>query len=208
MRLFSLGRTPQLSLTQKDDLEVVSEEIGFIENTVQHFLDFSRPPKLKIQRASPSDATDMALRLLRDRLESNGVDVQLLRQKRLSQLEMDPVRLEEVLVNLMVNACEAMPGGGAIVLEEREELMEPSRRVAVIRLTDNGPGIPQFAQDKVLQPFYSTKEDGTGLGLSVAARIVEEHGGELNLESKEEGGTTFVITLPFKEENGSEESWS
>ncbi|MBW1797185.1 MAG: histidine kinase, partial [Deltaproteobacteria bacterium] len=106
---------------------------------------------------------------------------------------------KEAFVNLVVNACEAMEGGGLIVIHEEKSFAEPLGKVVVIRLTDNGPGIPESIQDKVLQPFFTTREEGTGLGLSIAARIVEQHGGWLDLTSKEGEGATFVITLPIKE---------
>ena len=92
-----------------------------------------------------------------------------------------------------------MVGGGAIDIREEEASVGPLKKVAVIRLRDNGPGIPAAIGDKVFQPFFTTKEDGTGLGLSIASRIVEEHHGRLDVRSEEGRGTTFTITLPIKE---------
>lgn len=200
MRLFSMERSLELSPTQKEDFEVISDEIRHIDTIVRNFLEFSRPPKLKIQSVSPSDVVDMAIQLLRHRLESYGVEVELYRQRRLPEIEGDAEQLKEVLVNLIVNACEAMTGGGKIMIREEEGVADPLGRVAVIRLSDNGPGIPVSLQDKVFQPFFSTKEEGTGLGLSIAARIIEDHKGWLNVRSKEGKGTTFTITLPCKED--------
>ncbi|GLI33276.1 ATP-binding protein [Desulforhabdus amnigena] len=200
MRLFSMERSLELSPTQKEDFEVISDEIRHIDTIVRNFLEFSRPPKLKIQSVSPSDVVDMAIQLLRHRLESYGVEVELYRQRRLPEIEGDAEQLKEVLVNLIVNACEAMTDGGKIMIREEEGVADPLGRVAVIRLSDNGPGIPVSLQDKVFQPFFSTKEEGTGLGLSIAARIIEDHKGWLNVRSKEGKGTTFTITLPCKED--------
>ncbi|MCK4486190.1 MAG: MCP four helix bundle domain-containing protein [Desulfobacterales bacterium] len=199
MRLFSMGRTMELSETQKDDFDVISEEIRHIDNIVQNFLEFSRPPKLKMQKVSPSDVVDMALQLLRHRLESYGADIKLERQRRLPEIAADPEQLKEVLVNLLVNACEAMGGGGRIVISEQEGIIEPLGSVVVIQVKDNGPGVPETIQDTLFEPFFSTKEEGTGLGLSIAARIVEDHGGWLNLRSHRGKGATFTITLPCKE---------
>jgi len=199
MRLFSLERTLELSPTQREDFEVISEEIRHIDTIVQNFLEFARPPKLKMQKVSPSDVVDMSLQLLRHRLESYGVKVEVVRQRRLPKLDADPEQLKEVLINLLVNACEAVGEGGSIVIREEEGVAEPLGRVVVIRVGDNGPGVPKLIQDKVFQPFFSTKEEGTGLGLSIAARIMEEHGGWLSLKSKEGEGATFVITLPCRE---------
>jgi len=85
------------------------------------------------------------------------------------------------------------------VIQEELVAQERSDREVVIRITDNGPGIPESIQDKLFEPFFSTKELGTGLGLSITARIVEEHGGNLELRSREDEGATFVITLPCRE---------
>ncbi len=200
MRLFSLERTLELSPTQQEDFEVISEEIHRLDTIVQNFLEFSRPPKLKMQKISPSDVVDMSLQLLRHRLESYRVQVEVERQRRLPQIEADPEQLKEALINLLVNAYEAVGDGGSIVIREEEGVAEPLGQVVVIRVSDNGPGIPESIQEKLFQPFFSTKEEGTGLGLSIAFRIVEEHGGWLSLKSREGGGATFVITLPSKEE--------
>ena len=201
MRLFSLSRTLELSVPQKEDFEVISDEIRHLDTIVQNFLEFSRPPKLKMQTTSPSDIVDSAIQLLHHRLQSYDVEIELNRQGPLPEILADPEQLKEVLVNLVVNACEEINGGGSIVINEEEGFTEALGRVVVIRLTDNGPGIPKSIQDKVFQPFFTTKEEGTGLGLSIAARIVEQHGGRLDFESKEGEGSTFVITLPRKESN-------
>lgn len=199
MRLFSLDRTLHLSEHQKDDLQVISEEILHIDTIVQNFLEFSRPPKLKMQNISPSEVVDLVLRLLEHRLESYNVEIQLHREQPLPEIQGDPERLKEVLVNIIENACEAMEGGGFITIREEERSDASLGRVIVIRLADDGPGVPESIQEKILEPFFSTKEEGSGLGLSIATRIVEEHGGHLELTSKEGEGSTFSIILPVKE---------
>ncbi len=201
MRLFSLSRTLSLSDPQEDDFEVISEEIRHIDTIVQNFLEFSRPPKLKIQMVSPSEVVDLAIQLLQHRLRSYDVDISVERNTRLPEIEVDPEQLKEVFVNLVVNACEAMKGGGSIVVREDVDFVEPLGKVVVIRVSDSGPGMPESILSKVFQPFFTTKEEGTGLGLSIVARIIEEHGGRVNLISKEGEGTTFIITLPAKESN-------
>lgn len=199
MRLFSLGRSLDLSFTQKEDFEVIAAEIRHIDTIVRDFLEFSRPPKLKMQQVSPSDVVDRALTLLNHRLESYGVRVELRRPARLPDLWGDPEQLKEVLVNLLINACEAMAGGGQVTISEADK-PGSAGRLAVLEVRDSGPGVPTSIQDKIFQPFFSTKEEGTGLGLSIAARIVEEHGGCLEVTSQEGQGATFRITLPYKEE--------
>jgi signal transduction histidine kinase len=199
MRLFSMERDLDLTSVQKEDFDVISEEIRHIDAIVRNFLEFSRPPKLKMQAASLSDVVDSAIQLLRHRLESFGVEVDLYRQRRLPLIQGDPEQLKELLVNLMVNACEAIGQGGRIMISEEEGVTEPLGRVVVVRVRDTGPGVPDSIKEQVFQPFFSTKEEGTGLGLSIAQRIVEDHGGCLNLRSREGKGASFTITLPCKE---------
>ena len=200
MRLFSLGRSlKSLSPYQKEDFEVISEEINHLDTIVQNFLEFSRPPKLKIQEISPSDVVDHVLQLLRHRLESHEVDIHLKREGKLPVIQADPEQLKEALVNLMVNACEAMESGGQIIVHEKVDFLASLGRVVSISLTDNGPGISKTIQEKILQPFFTTKEEGTGLGLTIVNRIIINHDGKLILTSDEGKGTTFIITLPIKE---------
>lgn len=203
MRLFSMERSLNLAPTQKDDFEVISEEIRHIDTILGNFLEFSRPPKLKMQKVSPSDAVDTAVQLLHHRLESYDVKVFVQRAGRLPVTLADPDQLKEVLVNLMVNACEAMVDSGKITISEEVSTSDDAAPVVVIRVSDTGPGVPDSIHAKLFQPFFSTKEEGTGLGLSIATRIVEEHGGWLDLKSTEGLGATFIITLPIREE----ETW-
>jgi len=196
-RLHSLKSSLEMSPSQQDDFQVISEEIRHIDSILRNFLEFSRPPKLKMQRISPSDVVDMAMVLLRHRLESNGVEVKLIRGRRLPEIWADPDQLKEVLANLLVNAVEVMVNGGIITIREEEHLVPPLGPAVVIRVSDNGPGIPESVRDKIFQPFFSTKEEGTGLGLSIATRIIEDHSGRLELETKQNEGATFIITLPL-----------
>jgi signal transduction histidine kinase len=196
MRLFSLDKTLNLSEHQREDFDVISDEIRHIDTIVQNFLEFSRPPKLKMLKVSPSDVVDSAIQLLHHRLESFEVGIDLHRQKPLPEIQVDPEQLKEVLVNLVINACESMDGGGLIDINEEEGFDESLGQVVIIRLTDNGPGIPESIKAKIFEPFFTAKEEGSGLGLSIAARIVEKHGGKLDLSSTEGEGAAFTISLP------------
>jgi signal transduction histidine kinase len=201
IRLFSLERALGLTPALKEDLGVISEEIHHIESIVRNFLEFSRPPKLTMQKISPSDVVDTALRLLQPRMDSERVQLELVREKRLGEIWADPDQLKEVLVNLLINASEVLGEGGLIGITEKEEESGAGGHKAIISISDNGPGIPEAIQENIFQPFFSTKEEGTGLGLSIASRIVEKHGGSLTLISQEGSGATFVITLPYEDKS-------
>jgi len=198
MRLFSLSRSLELDANQKEDFDVISEEITHIDTIVENFLEFSRPPRLKMRTVNPKHVVDLAIKLLQHRLESYGVRIRLDRKQSVPDIQIDPEQLKEVLVNLIINACESMHDGGLIIISEGVTGTESSGQMIEIRITDNGPGIPKSIQDKVFQPFFSTKEEGTGLGLSIAVRIIEQHGGSLKLTSKQGEGTTFIMSLPVR----------
>jgi signal transduction histidine kinase len=121
------------------------------------------------------------------------------RRELLPPVDADPDQLKEVLVNLIINACEAMAKGGTITIEELAAFKPGDRREVVVRISDSGPGIPAGLHDKVFEPFFTTKEEGTGLGLSIAKRIINEHEGRLEIADTHGGGTTFIMTLPVKE---------
>jgi len=171
-----------------------------LDNIVRNFLEFSRPPKLKMQMVDVSDIVEMALQLLEKRIERHGVKVERIRRNSLPAIEADPELLKEVLVNLIVNACDAMGDGGRLIITEEDGLAERMGRAILIRVSDTGPGVPESIRDKIMEPFFTTKEEGTGLGLSIAARIVEEHGGRLELRGDNGKGATFIVTLPIREE--------
>jgi signal transduction histidine kinase len=200
MRLFSLERNLQIPPAQREDLEVVTEEIRHMDNIVQNFLQYSRPAKLRMQKVSPSEIVDVTLQLLKHRFRSYGIELTLLRREPLPEILADPDQLKEVFINLLVNAMEAMAGSsGRITIEETMEEQDPLGVVAVIRIRDSGPGISASIREKVFEPFFSTKEEGTGLGLSIAMRIVRQHRGFLHMKSGEGEGTEFTVTLPCRE---------
>ncbi len=199
MRLFSLERGLDLAEVQKEDFSVISQEIRNVDNIVQNFLEFSRPPKLRMQSVSPSDVVDAALLLMRHRLELHDIEVEIKREFKLPVIKADPELLKEVLVNLLNNACDAMGNAGRITISEDEADPALNGRGVKIEVSDSGPGVPASIADKLFEPFFSTKEEGTGLGLAISRRIIEQHGGTITLRSAEGKGAAFVIVLPLDE---------
>lgn len=200
MRLFSLQRNLSLTASQKEDLEVVADEMRRLDNIVRNFLEFSRPHKLKKQLVNISQVIDTSVELLSYKLDLYGI--QVFREKKPGSItvEADPGLLKEVFVNLIVNACEAMEEGGKITIAETVMVTGKMGKAVVVNVIDNGPGIPEEMQSRILKPFETSKADGTGLGLFVASRTIEEHGGSLEFTSAVGQGTTFTITLPVYQE--------
>lgn len=204
MRLFSLQRNLEMTVNQKEDFEVVTEEMRRLDNIIRNFLEFSRPHKLQRQPINIADIVDMTVDLLEYRLELHAVEVTHDRPVSLPAISADPELMKEVFVNLIVNACEAIGTGGRIIITEDEMLASPIGPAVRIGVRDTGPGIPEDARERIFEPFHTTKSDGTGLGLFTVTRIIMEHGGRLDLDSAEGQGATFIITLPVAGEKTNE----
>lgn len=202
MRLFSLERGLKLDASQQEDFEVIAEEIGHIDTIVRNFLEFARPPKLTALPVSLSTVVDTTLTLLKHRLESYNVAVEVERTRMLPEIAADPDQLKEALVNLVLNACEAMVEGGRIVIREEVGILEPQGRVLALRVTDDGPGVDPALLDTIFQPFFTTKGEGSGLGLAIVKRIVEEHGGWITVQSPPGSGAIFTMVFPYEGERG------
>jgi len=106
-------------------------------------------------------------------------------------ISVDPEQLEQVLLNLFANACDAMAGTGELSVRAEEE-----DAAVRIRVSDTGPGMSRETADKIFEPFFTTKDKGTGLGLAIVFNIIQKHGGSIRVESAEGTGASFVITLP------------
>lgn len=196
MRMFSLGRSLKLSETQEEDLQVISDEIARIDRIVENFLEFARPPKLRLKECRLGEVINSVLTLLEYRLKAYNVEVCYAMQPDLPKVRVDVDRIKEALVNLVINACEAMETGGRITITEGQKNHPKLGDVMAITVSDSGPGIAETIIDKVTTPFFTTKEDGSGLGLSIVVRIVREHNGKFIVSSKTGEGTQCVILVP------------
>ena len=196
MRMFSLGRSLKLTEAQGEDLQVISDEIARIDRIVENFLEFARPPKLRLKECSLSNIINSVITLLEYRIKAYNVQLHYDYQPNLPQVKVDADRIKEALVNIVINACEAMEPGGNITVTETREHHPTLGDVANITVSDTGPGIPEAIIDKVVSPFFTTKEDGSGLGLSIVVRIVREHNGKFIITSNAAQGTRCVILLP------------
>ena len=112
----------------------------------------------------------------------------------------DSRQIQQVFVNILLNAMQAMPKGGTVTVESRveDETKEPSRYFCIY-ISDTGVGIPQEDFSKIFDPFFTTKPEGTGLGLSIAHKILEQHGALIEIRSREGQGTTFIVRFPISD---------
>lgn len=201
LRLFALTRGLALDEKQKEDVAAINDALRHVEGIIANFLELSRRPRLEKRRVDISGVIDGTLSLLGPRLSSYNVSLARQRDDHLPPVDADPEQLREALANLVINACEAAgPGGDVRIIEEKGRLA-PLGHVVVIRVEDSGPGVPEDLREIIFQPFMSTKQEGTGLGLPIARRIFEDHGGWLHLHSAPGRGANFVAVLPARKDD-------
>ena len=177
-----------------DDLHVIEQEIRRMERTLQAFLDFARPPRPERHRMNLIPLIDQTLSLIRGRIEKQKIDLQHLRPSARVMVDGDGDQLQQLLVNLAMNALDVLPSGGSMQIE----LRTPHEGWVELRVSDNGPGIAPSLLPRVFEAFVSGKQSGLGLGLglTVSRRIAEDHGGDLVASNRPEGGACFVLRLP------------
>ena len=174
-----------------DDLRVIHREVARLEQTVQHFLDFARLPTPQRSRCDLRLAIGESAELVQGRARQQHVEIAQELPDDPAIADVDRNQLHTVLVNLFINALDAMPQGGR--LEVRLQALPGRFRLTV---ADTGSGIPDSMLEKLFTPFASSKPTGTGLGLCMSQRIVEEHGGSISAGNRAEGGACLTITLP------------
>jgi two-component system sensor histidine kinase HydH len=183
-------KDPTGALTD-DDLALIDQELGRIEQSLRTFLDYARPPKLERVLCDLTAVTEGALKLVRGRAGQQGVEVRFAPPARPIALDADPAQLRQVVVNLLLNALDAMPTGGTLELT-----LSRDGPAAALNVNDTGTGISPHMAPRLFEPFATGKETGVGLGLVVSKRIVEDHGGTIRGANRPGGGATFQIRLP------------
>jgi signal transduction histidine kinase len=175
---------------------VALEELDRVERSIAHLLRYARDEELRMRDIRIADVVDGSLEALRDRLHKGGVEIRR-RVHTEGALEGDPEQLRRVVVNLVSNALDALEESGTpepvVEIETGENLAETE---VWVRVRDNGPGIPPEIQERIFRPFFTSKENGTGLGLALTRKVVEAHDGTIELTSVPGEGVEFVVTLP------------
>jgi PAS domain S-box-containing protein len=176
------------------------DEIKRIDILLKSLLNFAKPPKLHLMATDVNDLLDkaVALSLKHPSLSPGGskaINVLKDFDPELQEIMADPMQLQQVFLNLMFNAIEAMPKGGALAVKT---LLDDSDNVLRIAVSDTGKGMEPQMLDQIFQPFFTTKRKGSGLGLSICQRLIDQHEGTLSVESAPGKGTVFTILLPVR----------
>jgi two-component system, sporulation sensor kinase E len=175
-------------------LGVAKGEINRLDYIITQFLHAIRPTPPQIKPASLNEAVQKTVELLRPELENRGLHIKVKLARQLPLTPIDSTQIQQVLVNLIKNAMQAMTKGGVLSIQTGE-----GSEAVWVSVADTGGGIPSEKLNRIFEPFYTTKKKGTGLGLMIVQRIVRAHGGHIEVESQVGRGTTFRIWLPLHE---------
>jgi two-component system sensor histidine kinase HydH len=167
-------------------------EVDRLNHVVTELLEYSRPVRIQPRPTKLGELIRRSVGLIEQDLSQNGVEIRLDLDPEDLEAILDPDRFRQVLLNLFLNAVQAMPSGGALEVATSAEEGNDIR----IEVRDTGPGIPEDKLESVFNPYYTSKASGTGLGLAIARRIVEAHGGSIRADNRLEGGAVFTLSLP------------
>jgi len=179
--------------------EVLRGEVKRVNEIIEQFLFFARPSRLELQEVQIGEILQDLLLLCREAAEQQKVRLVENISADLPLLKLDRQRIREALWNLVNNGLQAMPQGGQ--LELTAEVHHEAREVR-IKIRDSGEGIPEENLGKIFDYYFTTKEKGMGLGLPLAHKIIREHGGAIEVQSRVGKGTAFLVTLPISQEKG------
>ncbi len=210
------GKLQEPSLKKYAD--IISEEVRRMDTIVNDVLEYSRPDKAHKEQSNAHQVLEETALFLNEKLEKAGVKVTRCFAEDLPAIAFDLPKIRQVLLNLILNAIQAMPKGGTLTLRTKliEGLLPEGagaktdaavferlflhQKMAAISVEDTGSGIPKENLGKLFHPFFTTKITGTGLGLSICHKIVAAHGGSLDVDSQVGKGSKFTIYLPLEED--------
>ncbi|HVA50646.1 MAG TPA: ATP-binding protein [Pirellulales bacterium] len=194
----AVQRNQAAATPDAERLRVVEQEVARMETTIRELLDFARPPKLRRVRHNVRDTLRRALTLVASRAQQGHVVIEEELGCVPAPVDADPEQLDQVFVNLLLNAIEAMTGGG-ILHVAIDRGANSSDGLLRIVFRDTGTGISDEVMSRLFEPFVTSKERGIGLGLAISRRIMQEHGGSLTASNPPPGGAMFVVEVPLAE---------
>ncbi len=187
-----------LAETDKPHLGLAVEGIGQIERFIKELLNFTRVPELSLERWPIDVIVEESLKMIGGVLAEKGIMVEKACAADLPAVLVDADKMRQVFLNILRNAQEALGPGGRITVA-CDAVMDRGRPMVRVRISDNGPGIPDKVRPNIFEPFFTTKPSGFGLGLPNARKIVEQHNGAIHLGRKRGSGSSFIVLIPVEE---------
>ncbi|GAG54831.1 unnamed protein product, partial [marine sediment metagenome] len=173
-------------------LSIIKEEVERLNRIVVDFLFAVRPMNAELEYDNLNRVVRELLEFLKFELETEGIKVELELSEHIPRIRLDEKYMKHALLNIIKNAISAMPEGGVLKIETQLQ-----GRELLLKLTDTGVGIPEKNIGKIFEPYFTTKDFGSGLGLTLVYKIVKEHLGEISVTSKEGEGATFILSFPI-----------
>ena len=184
-------------------MDEVLSQVERMDKAVRNLLSFARPPEPRMTMVDVNELIGKLLDFLAPQFAKSRIAAERRLTAGLPQLVLDPDLMQQGLLNIVLNAVKAMPQGGTLTVETRGEIPADGVAGAVkIIVTDSGEGISPENLSRIFSPFFTTRQQGTGLGLSITQRIVEQHNGEISVQSEAGKGAVFTISLPFGPKDG------
>jgi len=173
-------------------LEIITEEIERLNGIVVDFLFAVRPMDTSMKRSTVNGVVEELIEFIKYELEESQVKLDTKLQRNLPKVDLDEKYMKQALINIIKNGVAAMNQGGTLKIVTRED-----QGYVHIDISDSGIGMSEDQLSKIFEPYYTTKEFGSGLGLTVVYKVIREHNGEVSVHSRENQGTTFTISLPI-----------
>jgi signal transduction histidine kinase/DNA-binding response OmpR family regulator len=177
--------------------DMAQQELSRLSELVRELVDFSNPTRYQTEKKKIDEILDRATKLIQHDLKRSNIELETDFEENLPSVAINYNQIIEVFLNMFMNAIDAMEDGGKLTVRAlRSADFEDGKSYVQIQIADTGKGIAAEDQERVFERYYTTKESGTGLGLSVVDRIIKAHNGKIELKSKAGKGTTFIISLP------------
>jgi signal transduction histidine kinase len=176
----------------------VRDELARLNRMVGDFLSYGRPPRLAPRACRIEETLDEVLSLVAAKTRDQRIEIVRRVPADLPVIQADPEGLRTCFLNVVINALQAMPPGGALTIEAQAAQNGAERPVVSVVFRDTGCGIAPADLERIFEPYFSTREAGVGLGLAITQRMVQDHGGEIKVDSAPDRGTTFRIDLPVR----------
>lgn len=201
MNLQILSKNIILNGNDQKRLEISKNEIDRLEGILQGLLNYAKPLSLKFNLANLNDIVCACIELLEIKFHRKSIDYQLNLNPSLKECFVDKGKIEQILINLLLNALDSVEDFGNIrIITDRKK--QSGKPYAMVRIEDDGKGVSKELLPHIFEPFYTTKTDGTGLGLANVKQIVTAHHGEIKVFNLTDTGTVFEVFLPYGEING------
>ena len=197
-----MAKELKLDPAYREVMDEIMRQLERLDKNTKDLLSFAKPAEVKFLEGDINEVISSAIFFIRTQAEKQGIYINEDLEPGMPKINIDPMKMQQVFLNVMLNAVQAMPAGGSLSIVSRisENIENHYRKNVELSFIDTGKGIPKEQLKKIFDPFFTTKHRGTGLGLSICWNTVKKHGGHIEVNSNSQRGTSITIVLPVNEE--------